>query len=197
MTSRLLALLFLSGLGCSSVDVDDIERHQQSWREAGIHDYAFVSHLVCFCTPTDRDGIRTEVRNDIAVAALGVSTGLPFPDQAQTIDDIFEQALDSARSDPYEFEIAYNSTHGFVRTLQVDDARNTADDEFSIDVTCFSKDVDDGCPVVALSEAACAAAGGTPRKVAEPDPWQTCDSTDQDPLGRISDSDLICCPGGH
>jgi hypothetical protein len=193
MTSRLALLISMTALGCGGVDVEDVLRHQRRWREADIQDYVFVSHVGCFCDLMDVGGIRHEVRNGVMVAAVGVATGLPFDEEAWTIDDIFAEAIGSAREDPDEFRITYDDTHDFIRTLEVDPDSNAEDDGFRIEVRCFATDVDGGCAVTTLSEAECAAAGGTPRDVAEPDPWQTCESQYPGPTGRISESERVCC----
>jgi hypothetical protein len=192
-TSRLAFLISVAAIGCGGVDVDDIRQHQQSWREADIQDYAFVTHVGCFCDLTDFDGIRHEVRNGHVVSAVGVATGLPFSEEARTIDDIFEEAISSAREDPDVFRIRYDETHDFIRALEVDSDSDAEDDGFTIEVRCFSTDVDNGCPVTTLSEAECAEADGTPREVAEPDPWLTCEPAYPGPIGRISSSDRVCC----
>lgn len=195
MTSRLLVLLCLSAASCNSVDVDDVRRHRQSWVDAGIHDYAFVAREGCFCLNRDPDGVRIEVRNDAAVSAIGVSSGVPLADQAQTINDIFDHAIRRAGRDPFQFDVTYDGSLGFIRTLRIDGDLDIADDEYAVDITCFSKDVDDGCPIVTLPEEACTAANGTPSNVAVPDPWETCGSRAAVPIGQITGTDRVCCPG--
>jgi hypothetical protein len=197
MASRITLLISLAAIGCGAVDVEDVIRHQRSWREADIQDYVFVSYVGCFCDITDIDGIRHEVRNGVAIAAVGVGTGLPFDEEARSIDDIFDEAIGSAREDPDEFRITYDETHDFIRTLEVDPNSGAEDDGFTLEVRCFSTDVDGGCPITTLSEAECVAAGGTATEVAEQDPWQTCESEYPGPIGRISSSDRVCCTDGR
>jgi hypothetical protein len=192
-TPRLAFLIFLAAIGCGGVDVDDVRRRQQSWREAEIQDYVFVAHVGCFCPLTDVDGIRHEVRDGHVVASVGVATGLPFSEEARTMDDIFDQAIGSAREDPDVFRITYDETRHFIRTLEVDPDSSAEDDGFNIEVRCFSTDVDGGCPFTTLSETQCADEGGTPRDVVDSDPLLTCESEYPGAIGRISNSDRVCC----
>lgn len=190
MVLRLAFLCSLAAAGCGGVDVEDIQRRQSSWREAEVRDYVFVSYRGCFCDLADRDGIRHEVRDGVVVSSVGVSTGLPFEEEAQTLDDVFDRAISSAREDPDEFSIAYDQEYGFIRRFHVDPDDGTEDDGFLLEVRCFSTDLEAGCPVTTLSEAECAEVGEA-REVARPDPWQTCEYPG--PIGRVSGTDRVCC----
>jgi hypothetical protein len=197
MRYRLSAALFaLPLLACAnSVDVEDIRDHRRQWEAHSIDSYVIVQRKSCFCGASDLVGVRMVIRDGVVEKMEGVSSGLPFAESADahTLDSIFDQAISSAKDDPDEFTISYDPTHQFISEFSTDPSSNVADDELGFRVSCFSTDLEGGCPVTTLSAAECAEAKGEPRVIVRENVWSTCPLSDfRSPMGRIEE-DTVCC----
>jgi hypothetical protein len=191
-----VGLLALALTACSGgdIDIDDIRDHQKSWRAESITDYVTITHPGCRCALTDLHGVRTVVKNGVVVDAVGASSGFPLELAALTLDDAFDEAISRANRDPDKFEIYYDDTLHFVQAFDVDPDKNKADDESIFFVSCFSTDLDAGCPVKTVSASECAELRGEIRAIVAEDPWNTCaNQFFPGAIGRIDGEDSVCC----
>jgi hypothetical protein len=189
-----LAFTLVALNACGGVDVQDVRAHAAQWKQQNIDSYAFVWFEGCDCGPFDPRGFRVTVRDGVAQEARGVRTGIPFKDQAVTIDALYERAIKIAEGDPDEFEITYDMVRKFPTSIRVDSDRSAQDDGLTLEVRCFSQNVDGGCPVNSLTLAECQdEKGGTATPVDQADPEITCEGLLPGAIGRIEGDERVCC----
>jgi hypothetical protein len=185
-------MTLVSLVAACRTQADDIREQRALWRDSHVRDYVLAVSTACYCD-SDPTGSRVTVQNGIATAVVKLN-GLPSI-HAQTMDDLFDIALDIAESphgdaatlhyDPREHVITLISTEG---------DPGTVDDELTIEVKCFSKDVTLGCPALTKSSAGCAAAGGRVTPIGSLEsPGPNCPDNGFS-LGSVTDqADAVCC----
>jgi Family of unknown function (DUF6174) len=191
------SLVLVAAYACGGVDVEDLRKHASQWTQENIDSYTFIWFEGCFCDVQDVGGYRVRVRNGVAQEAIGVQTGIPFRTRELTIDNIYARAIAIAETDPDEFKITYDAKHRFPTSIHVDQDSGAEDDELSLEVRCFSRDVDDAvCPVNTLSLAECEEKTGTATLVDPDAPETACESISSQAIGRIEGDVRVCCSNG-
>ena len=128
-------------LGCDSTV--ESQQQQELWNALGITNYSFVYTVSCFCgfngpNPaliTVHDGVVTKVEpapGGAVVPITGPITAYP------TIDSLFAIAARAKAQNPAIFNITYDPTYHFPRTIEVDPVERVADDEISYRVDNFT-----------------------------------------------------------
>jgi hypothetical protein len=189
-----LALTLLAFGACGGVDVEDVRAHAAEWKQQKIDSYVFVWFEGCDCDVNDLSGYRVTVREGIAQEARGVGTGIPFEDRAMTIDELYERAIEIAETGPDEFKITYDKDHKFPKLIDVDGDSGAQDDGLTLEIRCFSQDLDDGCPVKSLTLEECEDdEGGAATPVNLDDPQLTCGGLLPGAIGLIEGDERVCC----
>jgi hypothetical protein len=193
--SRAAFALTLVACSACGVDVEDVREHAAQWKQQDIDNYVFVLFESCdYCDVFDPSGFRVTVRDGIAQEARGVRTGIPSQARAVTIENLYERAIKIAESDPDEFKITYDIDRKFPKSIYVDTESEAQDDENTLEVRCFSQELDDGCPVKSLSLAECQEENnGTATPVNVDDPGLTCGGLPPGAIGRIEGDERVCC----
>lgn len=138
---KLLVLAVVGMLGCDS----SVESQQQQdlWNALGITNYSFVYTVSCFCgfngpNPaliTVRDGVVTKVDPAPGGAVVPITGPIAaYP----TIDSLFAIAARAKAQNPAIFNITYDQTYHFPKTIEVDPVERVADDEISYRVDNFT-----------------------------------------------------------
>jgi uncharacterized protein DUF6174 len=182
----LLGLALGAGLACSNAE-GEARDNLDKWREKGPASYTYVVETLCFCP--DVEPTRVVVRDGAVTDTLGMETGLPRPDYANTMTEVLEEGLRIAKQDPEKFDAKYDDELGYLKELSVDYSGGSADDEFFTVVSCFSTSTEDtACPAPTLSSC-----DGESRNIDAEQPRATC-GEGQRPTGRIEGTLRVCCP---
>lgn len=191
-----LGLVVVLAAACAGVDIDDIRAHEQAWQDRHISTYVFVYREFCFCDPHEEAGNRVLVQDGRAQSAVGVHSGLPYPDAALTIDDLFDRVLESVQSEPHpdEFSIHYDPKRGFIDKFDIDPDDDTEDDSYGLEVACFSKDPA-GCPVRVFTPEQCKAQHGEVTQLLEKSPEYSCQSPFTTIVAQVEPGVSVCCTG--
>ena len=189
-----LGLAVVLAAACDGVDIDDIRAHEQAWRDRHISTYVFVYTELCFCDPHEFAGNRVLVQDGRAQSAVGVQSGLPYPDAALTIDDLFDRVLEFVQSEPNpdEFSIHYDAKHGFIDQFSIDPDDDTEDDSYILAVTCFSKDPE-ACPVRVLTPEQCNAQSGEVTQLLDTWPADSCQYPFTTIIAQVEPGVSVCC----
>jgi hypothetical protein len=123
------------------IDRAAIRIAKNRWKEQDVHDYQFVYQEECACPTTDPSGVRVDVQNDKAVEAIGNKNGIPYPDAAITLDQLFDEVLAKTEDGADQFDVHFNDERRFIDRLSVDPDDKVADDEFSFNVPCFAPEM--------------------------------------------------------
>jgi hypothetical protein len=159
----------------------------ESWQEQGPRNYVYTFQRSCFCF--DNEPVRITVRDGAVVEAVGIETGTPKSD-AMTMTELLRDVVEHAERDPAKLDVEYDARLGHLVHMAFDGSTDIADDEMSYDVACLSTDLDACAKPATFTEEECSG------KAAEPssdDPSEACDG-EVLPIGRISNSRLVCCP---
>ena len=145
MKKLLLFVLVLVLSACSALPGSDLAANQTKWENAGIDDYTFQLHIGCFCVFTDRMPLTIEVR-DGAVTSMSYSDGTPVAAddpmmeyfmRFATLDALFAELRSGDAASANSVEVSYDATHGFPTQVYVDQIKEAADDEYSLQVSNF------------------------------------------------------------
>lgn len=138
---RLLFLAVIGMLGCDSTV--ESQQQQELWKALGIDNYSFVYTVSCFCQFTGPNPALITVRNGV-VASVGPAPGgvvVPVTGSIAaypTIDSLFAIAARAKAQNPAVFNVTYDPTYHFPRTIEVDPVERVADDEISYSVDSFT-----------------------------------------------------------
>ena len=192
---RLWAIACVIAEGCGDVGQDELQVQRSKWHALGVGDYAFIWRESCFCNVPDSEGIRVEIHEGLATTAVGVSVAEAEPEYAVTIDGIFDRVLEFLEHDPEVHEIRYDPTYHYPAEFNGDLDTNAEDDSYSLVVSCFARDPEQGCPVLSVTSDECAARGGVSKPLPMLGGSPVCDGYPA--YGRISDADAasVCCKG--
>jgi hypothetical protein len=143
LVGRLLALAYLglASTNCSvsttaprSAEQLELTRNRERWTSAAIHDYEFDYQLLCFCSPDATEPVHITVRQDAIASVVRKRDGLPavtkyggWPHVGELFADIqsrLDQHVDRLTVD-------YDPALGYPRSIVVDVAAMSADDEYS------------------------------------------------------------------
>lgn len=137
-----LAALLLSS--CSILPNRDLNSARARWQNAHISHYRYQLRVGCFCAFMDRMPLTVEVANG-AVKSMAYNDGTPVPqDQQQTfaayapIDKMFAFTADAVHTAD-EVKVEYDATYGYPASVQIDRAKNAADDELALSITNFER----------------------------------------------------------
>lgn len=176
----------------SIVDRAAIRVGKKKWKEQGIKDYTFVYQERCFCNETDVAGVRVEVRDDHAVHAVGAENGVPVPDAALTIDQLFDRVLAAAEDGSDKLSVDFDSARSFIKRVSLDPDENVQDDEYGFDIPCFSPE-DTRCSFPLISFEECAAQQGVVAAIPTLHPESVCEGGVSNARGQVERDVSICC----
>lgn len=190
VAATLLVGAWLLG-GCSEADDDASVKQAQlkleSWQDQGPRSYVYTFQRGCYCF--DTEPVRITVRDGAVIEAVGLETGTPKSD-AMTMTQLLEDVLDLAERDPATLDVEYDAKLGHLVHMAFDGSTDIADDELSYVVDCLSTDLDACAKPATFTEEECAGGSAMPDS---DDPSATCPG-DVLPIGRIANSQLVCCP---
>jgi hypothetical protein len=173
------------------VDRTAIRVAKKRWMEQKVHDYNFVYQEKCFCAETDSSGIRVEVRGDKALSAVGSSNGVPFPDAAVSIDELFDRVLAKSADGADDFDVHFNDERRFIDRVTLDPDENAEDDEYGFEIPCFSPE-EKACPFPLVSEDKCKEKAGVVTEIPKNDPDNVCEAGSSG-LGQVERDVSVCC----
>jgi Family of unknown function (DUF6174) len=204
MLARSFAALGLAVLlaGCDvDFDVDKIvdrvaiRTAKRKWQEENIHDYVFVYREQCNCAGNaDPSGTRVIVHDDKAESAVGTKTGVPFPDGAVTIDDLFDRVLAKTEDGADDFDVHYDKERNFIDNVTLDPDENTKDDEYGFSISCFSPE-DMYCAFPMITAEECQQSAGKITPIPQEDPQKVCGGEPTGGFGQVERDVSVCCPG--
>ncbi len=126
-----------------------LENAWARWEANAPDSYRMSFRWECFCgltMPVELDVIGEEV-----VAGREIATGQPLIAtelrQFRSVDGLFERLTDTLDRGPVAFEASYHSALGYPRWANVDEQRNTADDEWGFHIDEFSPAIPEPEPV--------------------------------------------------
>jgi hypothetical protein len=138
----LLAAIILSS--CSYLANSELSRAQSRWQAANIKNYTYQLHVGCFCAFTQRMPLTIEVK-DGQVQSMSYQDGSPVSAEDrltfapyQTIDALFD-FTSAAIGTADEVKAEYDATYGYPAHVQIDRAKNAADDEMTLEVSSFQQ----------------------------------------------------------
>ena len=127
-----LWIVLLAGLtSCDSVLESQLER--ELWTGLEIRDYQFTYTVSCFCgfvgpNPaliTVRGGAVTRVEYLPGAPSQGTFSTQGYP----TVDSLFAIIDRAQHRDPAKLDLDFDDTYHFPKSIAIDYAKNTADDE--------------------------------------------------------------------
>ena len=135
-------LLLLAGTSCSitattarSAEELELTRNRQRWASAAMHDYEFDFQRMCFCLTEATEAVHIVVRQDVIASVVRTRDGQPASMRVVAwprVDELFadvQQRLDQRAA---RLDVRYDATYGYPRSIVVDVAFGTADDEYSL-----------------------------------------------------------------
>lgn len=135
-----VVMLMLVTMGCSITEPSsreteqaELTRNRQRWIAAGLHDYVFDYQRLCFCAPESTEPVRISVRQDAVVAVTRQSDGQPVDAKYgwPRVDALFDDIQGRLDQHVARITVDYDATYGYPRSIVVDVAAMTADDEYS------------------------------------------------------------------
>jgi hypothetical protein len=142
---RLLPLMALVLVGCDLSDIfggrspeEELERRKSRWERLALSNYDFDFRRSCGeCLPESLTPVRIEVRNDVVVRVLRLSTLEPMPPGGSwpTIDSLFARN-ESRFREGYLLSIRYDPAYHFPSSVS-GDVPVMVDDEFGETVENF------------------------------------------------------------
>jgi hypothetical protein len=140
------ALLGLGALGCTEPKLgsarDALAAAQRRWAAAALSNYDFTAQRLCFCADAVTRPVTVQVRGGslagIVYADSGTAADTSMFTAFLTIDRLFgflRQQLDAM---PDTLVAAYDPRLGYPASAFVDPHFQTADDEFSLQVTALN-----------------------------------------------------------
>ena len=135
---------FITAL-CSSTYLqtpkDSWERNKQKWVSNKTTNYRYTLSVDCFCGEAGLSPVLIEVRNGIKKSVTTLSTSelvdSYFFTRYETVSDLFDLIERNLNKTHDTFNCEYDSNLGFPKKIEIDHHRNTADDEFLLEVTNF------------------------------------------------------------
>jgi hypothetical protein len=118
-----------------STDELELARARQRWASAGIHDYEFDFQRMCFCLPEATEPVHIVVRGDAVTSVVRTRDGQPASMRVQAwprIDDLFDDVQRRLDQRAERVDVRYDPTLAYPRSIVVDIAFQTADDEYSL-----------------------------------------------------------------
>jgi len=112
----------------------ELSRNRQRWTSAGIHNYEFDYQLLCGCPPENtrpvhitvrQDAVASVVHNDDGLATFTSVSGWP------TVNGLFADVQARLDEGVDRITVEYDPTYGYPRSIVVDVAAMTVDDEYS------------------------------------------------------------------
>lgn len=176
----------------SIVDRSAIRVGKKKWEEQNIKDYTFVYQERCACDAKDVAGIRVEVADDHAVNAVGAKNGVPFPEAALTIDQLFDHLLAAAKDGSDKLLATFDSERHFIKRVTLDPDENTQDDEYGFEIPCFSSD-GSRCVFPLITPEACADQEGAVAMIPTLHPEAVCDGGLSSARGQTERDVSVCC----
>ena len=175
------------------VDRAAIRAAKRKWQEKEIHDYTFVYRETCNCFKPDLAGIRVEVKDDEAVSALGSKNGIPAPDKAVTIDDLFDNVLERSEAGVDQFDVDFDKERNFIEQVSLDPDENAKDDEYGFNIPCFTNE-DMLCEFPLITAEECEQSNGSVTPIPETDPEKVCgDEPAKSMFGQVERDVSVCC----
>jgi hypothetical protein len=136
-----VAAIVLSG--CGNDDADAAAANLAKWRRLGPASYVYVVQMSCFCVDTQAH--RVVVTDGIVTSALDAEGKMH---SERTMTELLERTAKDAAAHHDDFDARYDPELGYLKYLAVDQSSSTADDEFSITVSCLSAGTDNAsCPL--------------------------------------------------
>ncbi|PYP81469.1 MAG: hypothetical protein DMD35_01800 [Gemmatimonadetes bacterium] len=133
----LAALVGCSITGTSSRTSEELElmRNRQRWESAGIHDYEFDFQRTCFCPTESTEQVHIVVREDAIASVTRTRDGQPAGRTFSVwprVDELFEDVQQRLAQHVERVDVRYDPTYGYPRSIVVDIALMTADDEYAL-----------------------------------------------------------------
>lgn len=144
--SLILLILSLS-ISCSLDDNDEkfenLSLAREKWSSKAIKDYSINEHLGCFCggflewEVIVEDNIKKEVIFD-ETKLSGGQTYASILERAKTVEDLFSFIENFDVNDIAIFDVEYDQTYGYPKSIYIDYDSATIDDEIGYTYNNFT-----------------------------------------------------------
>jgi hypothetical protein len=138
-----LAALLLAGCGLLEPDSEEQQEFNDAlaaWKRQGIEDYYYVHQRSCECVVEWTRAARVVVRSGRVVEATDLENGVTRNlEYYLTIDGLFaliKQAFDEHAD---RVEVVYDRSMHYPVSVFIDQDRNVADDEYTLQVSSLTK----------------------------------------------------------
>ncbi len=140
LVRRLMLVGALLVTACDSAV--ESRQEQELWTALDIRNYEFVYFVGCFCGFTGPNPAKLTVRNGVVVKVEPVGNAiLPITTPAAatypTIDSLFAIVDRTRKAKPAVFDVEYDQTYHYPKSIAIDPLANTADDEVTYSVQSF------------------------------------------------------------
>lgn len=113
----------------------ELARNRQRWASAGIHDYEFDFQRMCFCLQETSEPVHIVVRQDAVTSVVRTRDGQPASWRVTAwprVDELFAEVQQRLDTRAARLDARYDPTYGYPRSIVVDIAPETVDDEYSL-----------------------------------------------------------------
>jgi hypothetical protein len=115
-----------------SAEAVDLARNRLRWKSAQLHDYEFDYQLLCFCTQEATEPVHITVQSDAIVSVVRTRDGMPAVNKYggwPRVDELFADVERRLDQNIARLDVTYDPTYGYPRSIVIDVALMTADDE--------------------------------------------------------------------
>jgi hypothetical protein len=145
MKSVALVLTVVALAGCGLLEPESQERQEfndalAAWKRQGVENYYYVQQRNCECLEEWLRPARVVVRGGRVVEAIDVENGVVRNlEYYMTIDALFTRIKDAFDQHAYRIEVEYDRTLHYPISVYIDQDRNVADEELSMQVSGLTR----------------------------------------------------------